>query len=176
MSKKSQRVRFGMLFIVGLVFLGAIAISTLRSGSPAMAQEPLAQPPEGQTYIGSKNCASCHFDQFLTWKQTKHAKSFDIMSAKYRTDSSCLKCHSTGHGQPTGYKDATTATLAGTSCEACHGPGSKHAEIAKQFANQKLSKEQDAYVRSTTHKILPGNACIECHITRGHKKHPTYDK
>ena len=176
MSEKSNRVRFSMLFIVGVVFLGSIAISTIRSGAPAMAQEPLAQPPEDQTYIGSKNCASCHFDQFLTWKQTKHAKSFDIMPAKYRTDSSCLKCHSTGHGEPTGYKDATTAALAGTSCEACHGPGSKHAEIAKQFANQKLSKEQDAYVRSTTHKILPGNACIECHATRGHKKHPTYDK
>jgi hypothetical protein len=168
-----------VLFIVGFVFLGSIAISVLRSGTSALAQEPLkplAQPPEGQTFIGSKNCASCHFDQFLVWKQTPHAKAFDILPAKYRTDSSCLKCHSTGHGQPTGYKDATTAALAGTSCEACHGPGNKHGEIAKQFGDKKLTPEQTAYVRSTIHKVLPGNACTECHIMQSHKKHPPYDK
>ena len=179
MSDRSRRVRFSVLFIVGLVFLGSIAISALRSGSIALAQEPLkplAEPPEDQTYMGSKNCSSCHFDQYLSWRQTKHAKAFDILPAKYRTDTSCLKCHTTGHGEPTGYKDASTAALVGTSCEACHGPGSKHAEISKQFANTKLTPEQEAYVRSTTHKILPGNACIECHITRADKKHPPYDK
>ena len=176
MSERSRCVRFGVLFIVGLVFLGSIVISAVRSGASAMAQEPLAKPPEGQTYTGSKQCASCHLDQFLAWKGTKHSKAFDILPAKYHTDASCLKCHSTGFGQPTGYKDASTAALAGTSCEACHGPGSKHGEIAKEFANKKLNKEQELYVRSTIYKVLPANVCIECHDSKAHKKHPPYDK
>lgn len=179
MSERSRRVRFGVLFIVGLVFLGSVAITALRSGPSALAQEPLkplAQPPEDQSYIGAKNCSSCHFDQYLAWRQTKHAKAFDILPAKYRTDTTCLKCHTTGHGEPSGYTGPATAALVGTSCEACHGPGSKHAEVAKQFAGKKLTPEQDAFVRSTTHKILPGNACIACHVMQSHKKHPPFDK
>lgn len=176
MSERSRRVRFGVLVIVGLVFVGSIVISALRSDSSVLAQDPLAKPPEDQTYAGSKQCAACHLDQYLAWKKTKHSKAFDVLPAKYHTDSSCLKCHSTGHGQPTGYKDASTAALVGASCEACHGPGSKHGEIAKQFAGKKLSKEQELYVRSTIPLILPGNACVQCHQSKAHKKHPPYDK
>lgn len=179
MSERSRRVRLGVLFIVGLVIVGSIAISALRTDVSALAQEPLkplAEPPADQTYIGSKNCAACHFDQFLAWKQTKHAKAFDLLPAKYKTDTTCLKCHTTGHGEPSGYSGPASTGLVGTSCEACHGPGSKHEEAAKQFGNNKLTPEQQAYVRSTTHKILPGNACVECHIMQSHKKHPPFDK
>lgn len=141
------------------------------------AQKPLAEPPKGQTYIGAKQCSSCHFDQFLTWRQTKHAKGFDILPEKYKTDASCLKCHTTGHGQETGFKDlATTSGLVGASCESCHGPGSKHAEIAKGFGTKKLSMEEKAFVSSTIYKMLPKNVCVDCHLTRAHKKHPPYDK
>jgi hypothetical protein len=161
---------------LGLVFFLGNAFHTLRSGTLATAQEPLAKPPGDQTYVGSNQCASCHFDQYLAWKKTKHSKSFELLPAKYRTDSSCLKCHSTGHGQPTGYQGPSTAALAGTSCEACHGPGSKHGEIAKEFANKKLSKEQEAYVRSTIPLVLPVNTCTECHVSEAHKEHPPYDR
>ena len=88
-----------------------------------------------------------------------------------------MKCHSTGHGQQAGFTsiDATPG-LQGTSCEACHAQGSKHAEIAKSFGNKKLGKDEEAYVRSTIYKVQPKNVCVECHITRGHKKHPDYEK
>jgi hypothetical protein len=151
-----------------------------KQESPAVtllaAPAPLAKPPEDQTYIGAKQCASCHFDQFLKWRQTKHAKGFDILPAKYKSDASCLKCHTTGFGEKSGFKDAKTLDLAGTSCEACHGAGSKHAEIAKGFGGKKLTKDEEAYVRSTTHKILPGNACVACHVAQSHQAHPKYDK
>ncbi|MBI3463350.1 MAG: hypothetical protein HY000_09865 [Planctomycetes bacterium] len=140
------------------------------------APAPLPQPPEGQTYLGAKQCAACHFDQYLKWRQTKHAKGFEIVPARYRADASCLKCHTTGHGEPTGYTGAATPELVGTSCEACHGPGSKHAEIAKGFGTKKLDAAEQAYVRSTTHKILPGNACTHCHLAQGHQVHPPYNK
>jgi hypothetical protein len=143
----------------------------------ATAQKPLEKPPEGQTFMGAKNCSSCHLDQFLDWRETKHAKGFEILPAKYREDASCLKCHTTGFGEATGFKTmATTPQLAGASCESCHGPGSKHGEIAKSFGQKKLSKDEELYVRSTIHRMQPKNVCVDCHLTRAHKKHPPFQK
>jgi hypothetical protein len=179
MQTGRARVPLMVLLASGLllVFLiSALLFGPASTDAAQKAQAPLSQPPEGQTYIGAKQCSACHFDQFLAWRQTKHAKAFDIMPAKYKTDAGCLKCHSTGFGEPTGYKGAKTADLVGASCEACHGPGSEHAKIAKAFGTKKLSKDEQAYVRSTTHKILPGNACAQCHVVQAHKKHPPYDK
>ena len=143
----------------------------------AQAPAPLESPPEGQTFAGAKNCSACHFDQYLDWRQTKHAKAFDVMPAKYKTDQSCLKCHVTGLGQEGGFKSlAATPDLVGASCESCHGPGSKHVEIAKSFGDKKLGEAEEKYVRSTIHKMQPKNVCVDCHLTRAHQKHPPYTK
>jgi hypothetical protein len=163
---------------------GALLSLFSNSNSPAVAltmrplqdKAPLEKPPEDQTYIGSKQCSACHFDQYMTWRQTKHAKATEILPARYKEDASCLECHSTGFGKPTGFKDATSLGLEGTSCEACHGPGSKHAEIAKAFADKKLTEEQSLYVRSTIYKLLPDNSCVKCHKSKGHVPHPDFDK
>ena len=163
-----------LLFAVGL--LAALGLSLLIR-EPTIAQQPLAQPPAAQTFVGTKECAACHFDQFMIWRKTPHAKAFDILPAKYRTDASCLKCHATGVGQPTGFKSLEqTPNLAGNSCENCHGPGSKHAEVAKSFGQKKLSEEEQKYVRSTIYRMLPKNVCVECHLATTHKPHPKYDK
>lgn len=181
MAKPTQFfIRFSMLgVLVGV--LGVLIGRQYFGGSTpqVLAQElkPLAKPPGGQTFVGSKGCSSCHFDQFMTWRETKHAKGFDILPAKYQEDKSCLKCHTTGHGQDTGFvSKATTPGLAGTSCESCHGPGSKHTEIAKSFGKKKLSKEEETFVRSTIYLVQPKNVCVECHVSRAHKKHPAYEK
>ena len=124
-------------------------------------------------------CAACHLKEFKTWKATKHAtESFAKLPAKYKADASCLACHSTGFGTPTGYKDDTTANLAGTTCEACHGPGSKHAEIAKKYESVKLTagSAEDKEVRGSIYKVMPHNVCCRCHTAEGHKPHPDYDK
>jgi hypothetical protein len=151
-------------------------MTVLENRASTVSQPPLEQPPEGQQYIGAKKCSACHFDQYLDWKQTKHSKAFDILPAKYKTDASCLKCHVTGFGEESGYVDKSTADLAGSTCESCHGPGSKHAEIAKSFGDKKLSEEEQLYVGSTIYKMQPKNVCVDCHLTRAHQKHPDYDK
>jgi hypothetical protein len=160
--------------VIGLV--ATIAVSaTFRSAT--VAQQPLAKPPEGQTYVGNKECAACHFDQFMMWRKTPHAKAFEIMPAKYHTDATCLKCHSTGFGEPTGFKSLQqTPNLVGNGCENCHGPGSKHTEIAKSFGQKKLTEQEQKYVRSTIHRMLPKNVCVDCHLASAHKPHPQYDK
>jgi len=143
----------------------------------AQDQKPLDKPPAGQTYVGEKTCASCHFDQDLTWRKTKHAKGFEILPAKYHEDKSCLKCHSTGFGEETGFKSLeSTPALVGTSCEACHGPGSEHAKVGKQFFGKELTEAQKKFVGSSIYKIQPKNVCVECHLAQTHKKHPPYEK
>jgi hypothetical protein len=130
-------------------------------------------PPEGQTYIGAKRCASCHFEPFLSWKKTKHSQAFESLTVKYQKDEKCLKCHTTGLGEPTGYKDGAKA-LAGVTCETCHGPGSKHEEVSQPFTTVKnLPPEQEKLVRDSIWRIVPRNICIECHIVQGHKKAET---
>lgn len=169
--------------ILTLLFLFAI-VCVLTAPSPSMSQSEGEQssasepqepaPPADQQYVGVKQCASCHFDQFMKWKKTAHATSFDLLPAQYQTDEKCLKCHTTGLGAPTGFTTAEKSPdLKGTTCEACHGPGSKHAEISKQYANQKLSAEQEKEVRDSIWLMLPKNVCVECHVVQSHHENPT---
>ncbi len=164
-------------WVVGAVVLFAAILISIFTREPTIAQQPLAQPPAGQTYVGARECAACHFEQYQIWKTTPHAKAFTILPAKYQTDASCLKCHATGFGQPTGFKSLQeTPMLAANTCENCHGPGSEHAKVAKSFGQKKLTPQEDKYVRSTIYLMQPKNVCVECHLATSHKKHPPYDK
>jgi hypothetical protein len=164
-----------VFFMLGMLTVGVIFLA--KESLLAQDQKPLDKPPAGQTYVGEKKCASCHFDQDLNWKKTKHAKSFDDMPAKYHKDASCLKCHATGFGEPTGFTNAEdTPGLKGTSCEVCHGPGSKHSEVAQTFTGKQLSDAQKKYVGSYIYLNPPEVVCLKCHQTIFHKKHPAYEK
>jgi len=169
----------GSLFVIAVVLSfttpGASQTGTTGSSGPAGDAEPA--PPADQRYTGVKKCAACHFDQHLIWRKDKHAKAFENLPAKYKTDASCLKCHTTGYGEPTGYKSAADANLAGITCEVCHGPGSKHDETCKPLANvTKLSAAQEKLARDSIYMMLPHNVCVTCHSSKGHKAHPKYDK
>ena len=141
----------------------------------ASLQPVAADPPENQEYVGTKRCASCHFEQYATWKKTGHSKAFDVLTAKYQKDQKCLKCHTTGLGEPTGYVDqAKTAALAGVTCEVCHGPGSEHEKIGQKYANVKtLTPEQEQELKGSTWWMIPKNVCIECHSVQAHKPSET---
>jgi cytochrome c554/c'-like protein len=175
------------IFISGIGVLLVASLTSAQQGkaTAAAAKEqpgstaPEPAPPPNQTYIGVTKCSACHFEKFQDWRkqQEKHAKAFEILPASYRKDDECLKCHTTGHGEPTGFKTAADRQLAGITCEICHGPGSIHAEVAKPFANKKqLTPEQDKIARDSIYKILPQNICVTCHSSRAHKKHPEYKK
>jgi hypothetical protein len=167
--------------ITAVTLICLLVVSTTVNSQPPEPKDAVAEPapPTGQTYTGAKRCSSCHFKQYMTWKKTKHAKeAWESMAAKYRTSAECLPCHATGYGEPTGFKDeASTPNLVGTTCEACHGPGSKHEEACKPYLNKKkLSPEEDKIARDSIYKILPRNVCASCHLAQGHKEHPKYDK
>ncbi len=156
-------------------------VAAPAAAAPAQpaATGPEPAPPPNQTYIGVTKCSSCHFDKYTDWKkqQDKHAKAFDILPASYKADASCLKCHATGFGTPSGFKTAADRGLMGVTCEVCHGPGSAHAEIAKPFAQKKQkTAAEDKIARDSIYKVLPDNVCITCHTSRSHKIHPAYKK
>ena len=151
-----------------------VTISRLTS-SAAAADAPEAAAPADQEYIGAKRCASCHFEQYMSWKKTAHAKAFVVLTAKYQEDPKCLKCHTTGYGKATGYKDwDTTSSLASVTCETCHGPGSKHEEIAQPVAQVKdLTPEQEKVLRDSIWRMIPQNICVDCHKVQAHEKSST---
>jgi hypothetical protein len=158
------------LFLILFVPLGPMVSRVAQADPPA---ERAVEPPADQEYTGSKRCASCHFEEFMAWRQTQHSKAFELLPPEYRKDEKCLKCHTTGYGEPTGFKDMeTTPALAGVTCESCHGPGSKHEEICQPFAKIKeLTPEQEATLRGSIWRMLPKNVCVDCHTTKGH--HPS---
>jgi hypothetical protein len=167
----------GTTIVVLFITLTVLAIKADSQSPEAKGPEPA--PPAGQTYVGSKACSACHFKQFMSWKKTKHAKdAWEKVPGKYRTTPECLKCHATGYGKPGGFQNLqSTADLTGTTCEACHGPGSEHAKICKAFLGKKtLSPEEEKTARDSIYKIQPNNVCVNCHWAQAHKEHPPYDK
>ena len=179
MQKRSRGVWIG-LSVLGLAVAGIFLISSAVNSQPPEVPGTVAKPapPTGQSYTGVKRCSSCHFKQYMTWKKTKHAKeAWESVTAKYRTSAECLPCHTTGYGQPTGFKDeASSPNLTGTTCEACHGPGSKHEEVCQQYVNKKLTPDEEKIARDSIYRVRPGNVCASCHVVQGHKEHPKYDK
>ena len=170
MSHVKSLKYFALLGVLGLMV-------ALGGGESSWAQNeeftPETPPPSGQTFIGTKKCAACHFDQFLKWRSSPHAKAFDLLTSKYQNDAKCLKCHTTGYGKETGYKTIADRDLQGVSCEACHGPGSIHETVSKNYANQQLTPEQEKEVRDSIWMILPNNSCIACHQVQAHKDSET---
>jgi hypothetical protein len=112
------------------------------------------------TYVPGKKCKMCHIKVHKAQAETPHAKSLEnLIDAGEETNPECLPCHTTGYGKPGGFVDAaSTEDLAGTTCQACHGPGSNHIE--------KGDKEQ----KRQTIERTPKDACTKCHKT--HEAHP----
>jgi hypothetical protein len=142
---------------------------------PPAAQQPAQDAGAGRVHVGTLKCAACHFQQYRVWRDSRHARAFDILPAKYKQDASCLKCHTTGYGQATGYKGEATANLAQVSCEACHGPGSEHAQTAIGFLEKEITPAGEQQIRNSIEMLL-SNVCLDCHVTAAHKPHPPYDK
>ena len=163
--------------VVALSIFVVVLVITGVSGGP---DDPNADPTAGATYIGVKACKKCHFKQHRTWKKTKHAKAWDTLPEKYRSADQkdedgriCVSCHVTGWGEQDrgGFQDpAQSENLLGVTCEACHGPGSKHGEVGKKVMDEKrkFAEGEKTFIRPTTTR------CSECH--NPHVSHAKYAK
>ena len=149
----------------------------------------------GAAYMGVKTCKRCHLKQYKTWKTTKMAKTFEVLKPgissetkvklkfdpqkDYTRDAKCLECHTTGFGLPGGYKipepgDSKAAKRAkenkGTTCEACHGPGSKYIVIHKKAMTKKRKYTLDELYQAGQYKV-DIKSCTTCH----NRRNPTAD-
>ena len=148
-------IRIGIVVIVICsVLAGVIGNQSMRGGGKGL--------DEGAKYVGTGVCKKCHFKQYMSWKKTTMGRTFDVLKpgkaveAKKKTnldpkkdytkEPACLPCHTTGYGLPGGYRvpsegDAGAAKTAkaneGTTCEACHGPGSKYVALHADVADKK---------------------------------------
>ncbi len=91
--------------------------------------ESAATRPDDQDYLGPAACAPCHAELVKAWGRTKHAAAYQTLAAKgQQFNLNCLPCHVTGVSP----KQANLALSLpdkrrGVGCEACHGPGRRHA-------------------------------------------------
>jgi hypothetical protein len=179
----SQFRRVVLVGVVGGVFgLAWLAATRHVQSQPPPEAYTATAVPQGQSYVGTKRCSSCHFKQYTAWKKTKHCtEAWAKVPTKYRRDPECVKCHVTGYGVKSGYAAGTDPAvlqnLLGVTCEACHGPGSKHEAVCKKYSSKKkLDPAEEKEARGSIYKILPQNVCIRCHLEQNHKEHPKYDK
>ncbi len=138
----------------------------------ALLLVPVAKSGDS-AYLGHKKCKMCHMKQYKSWAKTVHAKALDTLKEgnkldgkDHTTDAECLPCHVTGYGADSGFKNETdTPTLAGVTCESCHGAGADFLVLKKK--NKAYSKAE----RDAAGVVAPGEKqCITCH----NKKSPTY--
>jgi hypothetical protein len=103
---------------------------------PALPHELQAQYA-ANSYVGSEVCRLCHEDIYNKWHNTKHAHALETLVTKGKsTDAECLKCHTVGFGEQTGYDvKQSQHYLAGVGCEMCHGQASYHVRTDDQSNN-----------------------------------------
>lgn len=140
----------------------------------------------GATFVGADKCGECHTTAYEIWKKTPHAhalESLDPVHQRYgferlngvvrMHDPECLSCHVTGWEPqeyfrfPSGFLNEDLASnptektlhqlLAGSQCENCHGPGSRHIELVESGAD-----DAGKLMRVTLEQARNG-MCEKCH-------------
>lgn len=94
-----------------------------------------------EKFVGAEVCGRCHADEYSKWAKTPHAHAYQtLVKEDMQNAEDCLKCHTVGFGQQTGYvltsleKDPQgkvtsskdTPQFRNVQCESCHGMGTFH--------------------------------------------------
>jgi hypothetical protein len=151
---------------------GRPLISTLALALVALGFAAASRGADEGAYIGANKCRMCHMPQYKAWSGTRHAHAMaalageseaqkamaaalqiEILGSAKQTDA-CVACHVTGFRKPGGYPqpdEAKNAALAQVGCEACHGPGSRHAAAAADARKRTILGHPTAEVCNGCH-------------------------
>jgi len=89
---------------------------------------PPEAAPGAARYVGSTTCQSCHAPAYAWWTKHPHGRAYTTLEQVHKQfNFSCVACHVTGYGKPSGSTLVHNAGLVHVGCESCHGPGSLHA-------------------------------------------------
>lgn len=153
-----------------------------------LAVIPLAQARSDNDptkVTGPNACAECHKEETTVWRGTHHFKTFREMPRnkeasriakkmgikRIKAKSLCLNCHFTT--QKLGKRKKT---IAGISCESCHGGGKDWEKLHSEFSGKKKETESKAQAAARWKKseklgmIRPGATyalaknCYGCHV------------
>lgn len=158
----------------------------LKDSSIVTAESPVAHP-SGATFVGASKCGECHSKAFDIWKKTPHAHAFESLDPVHQRqgyerlhgiardfDPECLSCHVTGW-DPEEYvrfksgfvneafaaddsEKRLQALMAGSQCENCHGPGSRHVELIEAGNNEAAATEVRVSLEHARNET-----CGKCH-------------
>ena len=130
--------------------------------SPLTIDDPHAVDPNAipgvsatATFVGSASCQSCHPQAHEVWQKSGHARAFETLVKRGSdADPHCIKCHTVGFGQPSGYRRPLGVdSLVDVGCESCHGPASEH--VAQQL---------DSKPNTFKFRPLGPGDCKSCHF------------
>lgn len=147
--------------VVVLAVVVAVTVPLyLGFAMPVAAEEPAvvahAAAADGE-YTGAKaGCRKCHLKQYRSWEKTPHAKTLEALPEDERSNPECLRCHTTGFGEPTGFTSVdATPELAFVGCEQCHGPGSG-------YRDKEIMQDHEASAAAGL-RIPDEQTCLGCH-------------
>ena len=156
----------------------------VRGNIDSMVAEVMSQNPRDychdfMQYVGSRWCSECHQNEHSSYSRSVHNTAIQSLNLKKEQNNpECLACHTTGYGEPGGFKNMTeTYHLANVGCESCHGSAKEHLclendlkEAQKAQSSNEATQEQTALIESTVngydHKIrkdVPQEICLKCH-------------
>ncbi len=132
------------LWIFAAVLIGTVASSSLEASEA--------------NYLSARFCRACHSsadkDRYHRWLQTRHAKAFEALQGAEKMNPACLRCHTTGYGNPISDR-ISRKDLRGVQCEACHGAGSL-------YKSNKVMKNRAKAIEMGL--IIPTRmTCLKCH-------------
>lgn len=113
--------------------------------------------PANFQVVGTEACQKCHQNDCQQWSQTRHGHAWQTLVDKQsQMDPYCQHCHTTGYGQPGGFRSVALGQLRqNVGCESCHGPGQAHV------------------LRPATHTIYDArDRCLQCH---DHENSPKFN-
>jgi hypothetical protein len=134
--------------------------------------------PSGAVFVGADKCGECHTKAYAHWKTTPHAHAAESLDPAHQRrgherlhgivrlyDPECICCHVVGWNPQdvvpykSGYvSHEQTPHLLGSQCENCHGPGSRHVELAE--ADDADAAKSDVRVTLAQAKE---SLCTRCH-------------
>ncbi|MGI9471078.1 MAG: cytochrome c family protein [Rubripirellula sp.] len=148
-----------------------------------------AEPADPHAVLGNESCVKCHAPEIQVWKNTPHATTFDqlhrrpeakAIAKKLGLDSikhsgRCVACHYTQQTSESG----DIHTVAGVSCESCHGAAKGWLERHHDYGGQgitRLNESPEHRQQRIAHSVAAGmrnpanvysvaQSCLRCHTT-----------
>lgn len=159
------------------VFSLTIAVLSMILASPSSRAAELPPAEARATVLGPSVCAECHPAIHRIWMETRHHKSYFDMHRRrsarriadrldirrIKNSARCARCHYTVP-ETTHTIGHRPETLAGVSCESCHGPASLWNRVHSDPTNpNRLSDAERLGLARPSSLYQLASTCYRCH-------------